>query len=115
LSNILEQEEGASWVGFMWETWNNQRRPWLDQREELYRYLFATDTTTTTNSSLPWKNTTTLPKLAQIRDNLHSNYISALFPNDKWLKWTAFTQGDAQHKKAKTITSYMENKARLGG
>src|SRR5699024_4863746 len=51
----------------------------------------------------------------QIRDNLHSNYISALFPNDKWLKWTAFTQNDASHTKARTVTAYMENKTRLGG
>lgn len=115
LNTILGQNEDGKWVGYMWDQWNTQRMPWLDQKSELQKFLFATDTTTTSNSSLPWKNKTTLPKLTQIRDNLHSNYLSALFPNDKWLKWTAFTQNDASHKKAKTITSYMENKTRLGG
>ena len=61
---------------------------------------------------LPWKNTTTLPKLTQIRDNLHSNYKAALFPNDKWLSWQAYTKDAAKLDKARTITSYMENKTR---
>jgi len=115
LNSILGQNDDGKWVGHMWQQWNTQRNTWLEQKKELEKYVFATDTTTTTNSSLPWKNKTTLPKLAQIRDNLHSNYLSALFPNDKWLKWTAFTKNDASHKKAKVITSYMENKTRLGG
>ena len=25
--------------------------------------------------------------LTQIRDNLHANYLDALFPNDDWMKW----------------------------
>src|SRR5690606_2146080 len=48
----------------------------------------------------------------QIRDNLHSNYMSALFPNDKWLSWQAYTKDAAKADIARTITSYMENKTR---
>ena len=70
----------AEYIGDLWHTWNTQRMPWIEEHKELRNYLFATDTTKTSNSELPWKNSTTLPKLAQIRDNLHANYIAALFP-----------------------------------
>ena len=96
-----------------WLTWNAQRRPKIDEWKELRNYIFATDTTTTTNQSLPWKNSTTIPKLCQIRDNLHSNYISALFPNDDWLRWEAYTQNDATKAKRLAIEAYMSNKCRI--
>ncbi|WP_038356641.1 hypothetical protein, partial [Vibrio cholerae] len=83
---------------------------WLAQKAELRNYVFATDTTTTTNSTLPWKNKTTLPKLCQIRDNLHSNYISALFPNERWLKWEGKTLKDEAKRDA--IQQYMDNKVK---
>lgn len=78
-------------------------------------YLFATDTTTTTNASLPWKNKTTLPKLCQVRDNLHANYLSALFPNDDWMKWEGHTKDDVTKNKRLAIESYMSNKVRESG
>lgn len=112
---ILAPEPNAGWVSNMWDTYNNQRSGKMAEWLELKQYLFATDTTTTTNKTLPWKNSTTLPKLTQIRDNLHSNYLSALFPNDKWLSWSAYTKDAAKRDKARTITSYMENKTREGG
>lgn len=102
--NLAEQIAG------MWQRWNGQRQEWLAQKAELRNYIFATDTTTTTNSSLPWKNKTTLPKLCQIRDNLHSNYISALFPNERWLKWEGKTIQDEQKRNA--IQQYMDNKVK---
>lgn len=108
----LTPERMAEWVTHYWDTYNNQRMTKLEQYQELKQYLFATDTTSTSNRVLPWKNSTTLPKLTQIRDNLHSNYMSALFPNDKWLSWQAYTKDAAKAKVARTITSYMENKTR---
>lgn len=111
---ILAPEPQAGWVSNMWDTYNNQRGKKMNEWLELKQYLFATDTSTTSNQTLPWKNSTTLPKLTQIRDNLHSNYLSALFPNDKWLSWQAYTKDAAKRDKARTITSYMENKTREG-
>ena len=115
LKNILAQDGPAAFISNTWDTYNNQRQGQIDKWLELRNYIFATDTTTTTNAQLPWKNSTTLPKLCQIRDNLHSNYISALFPNDNWLKWEAYTKDSATHEKAKVIQAYMGNKAREGG
>lgn len=115
IQQYLEQDEFAKAIAFYWNEWDNQRATKKDQWQELKEFIFAIDTSTTSNSELPWSNTTTTPKLCQLRDNLHSNYISALFPNDKWLSWTAYTAESATKEKAKTITGYMDNKAREGG
>lgn len=91
------------------------RNQWLDQKAEIREYLFATDTSGTTNAALPWKNSVHIPKLCQIRDNLNANYMAALFPNDRPIKW----EGDDESAEAKTkrdvIEAYMANKMRMGG
>src|SRR6478752_5569690 len=112
ISSAMARDGGAVWVANYWDNYNNQRMVWLNQKKEIKEYVYATDTSTTSNSTLPWKNSTTLPKLAQILDNLYSNYMSALFPNDKWLKWEAYTKDAAKKDKAKNIQAYIENKTR---
>jgi hypothetical protein len=93
--------------------WEALRRPWLNEKRELRNYVFQTDTTKTTNSMLPWKNSTTTPKLCQIRDNLHANYMAALFPHDNWLNWEAEDRESAEGQKRQMIESYMKNKTRV--
>lgn len=115
LRGLTTPDNPAEWISNLWTKWNNQRQTKLNDWAEVDQYLFAVDTKTTTNKTLPWTHTTTTPKLTQIRDNLHSNYLSSLFPNDKWLTWVAFTKDSAVRDKAKTMTSYMENKTREGG
>lgn len=114
-AKMFGQDNLAQYIANVWHVYNTQRQPKLRDWAELRNYVFATDTTTTSNKTLPWKNSTTLPKLCQIRDNLHSNYISALFPNDDWLKWEAYSRNDATKKKVMAIESYMSNKTREGG
>lgn len=109
------RQDIAKFIANTWDNYNTQRLPQIERWKEQRNYVFATDTTTTSNKHLPWKNSTTLPKLCQIRDNLHSNYVSALFPNDQWLKWEAYSLQDASKKKASTIEAYMSNKCREGG
>jgi hypothetical protein len=108
----FNQDSMAKFIAYEWFRLNTNRQPKIEAWKELRNYIFATDTTTTTNSSLPWKNSTTIPKLCQIRDNLHSNYISALFPNDEWLKWEGYSTSDSTKAKAEAITAYMSNKTR---
>lgn len=115
IQSMLSPEDMASNVVMYWDTWRNQRSTWQAEKQEVRNYIFATDTTTTSNSTLPWKNKTTLPKLCQIRDNLHANYNSALFPNDDWLKWEGYTQDAEEKEKRKAIQAYMSNKVREGG
>lgn len=112
ITAMFGRDNIAKNIAHTWHTFNTQRFPKIEAWKELRNYVFATDTTTTTNKSLPWKNSTTLPKLCQIRDNLHSNYISALFPNDEWLKWEAYSQNDAQKQKVEAIEAYMSTKTR---
>lgn len=112
LQNLLTQDDPAKFVAYTWDLYNTQRQEKLNDWLELRNYIFATDTRTTSNSTLPWKNSTTIPKLCQIRDNLHSNYISALFPNDNWLSWEAYTKEAAARKKSESIRAYMDNKCR---
>lgn len=112
LKSILQQDDPAKWVTYLWDKYNQQRREKIEEWIELRNYVFATDTTTTSNSALPWKNSTTMPKLCQIRDNLHSNYLSSLFPNDDWLKWQGYSRDDSLKMKAKSIEAYMANKCR---
>lgn len=102
-------------IGQNWNQWNIQKQGKINEWRELRNYIFATDTTTTSNQSLPWKNKTTIPKLCQIRDNLHSNYISALFPNDEWVKWEGFSLNDATRQKKDAIEAYIRNKCRMNG
>lgn len=112
LSSVFMQDSEAKYIAQTWMNYHSQRNEKLNEWKELRNYIFATDTSKTTNKKLPWKNSTTLPKLCQIRDNLHSNYLSALFPNDDWLKWEAYSKDSANKDKVVAIESYMSNKLR---
>lgn len=114
ITEKFNQDGMADYIAMTWFRHHTQMYPKIQEWKELRNYIFATDTKTTSNGALPWKNSTTLPKLCQIRDNLHSNYLSALFPNDDWLRWEAYTQDDATKAKRMAIESYMSNKTREG-
>jgi hypothetical protein len=88
-------------------TWETQRQSKVTSWEEVQRYVFATDTSQTSNSQLPWSNKTTIPKLCQIRDNLHSNYMAAMFPKRKWLLWEGNNKTDDDIVKKQAIEAYM--------
>lgn len=109
---ILGAHDLAVKIVNQYSSLHNQHQEWIEQTKEQRNYVFATDTRTTSNSSLPWKNSTTIPKLCQIRDNLHSNYMAALFPNDDWLRWEAADFDSADMDKASTIEAYMKTKLR---
>lgn len=114
ISALLSPHHLGTQIAQLWDMHNNNRRTWLAEKQELRDYIFATDTTKTSNSALPWKNKTTLPKLCQIRDNLHANYMSALFPNDNWLKWEGHDRDSVTKEKRSAIEAYMSNKCREG-
>jgi hypothetical protein len=108
----LQKDLLAAEIGDKWVKWDTSRTTWMEGQKELQAYLFATDTRSTTNSKLPWKNSTVTPKLTQIRDNLHANYMAALFPNDNWFVWQAGDNDAASGKKRTAIESYMRTKLR---
>ncbi len=112
LENIINPDQLAVEIGNKWNEWNNLRVTKLEEWKELRNYLYATNTSTTSNAVLPWSNTTTTPKLTQIMDNLHANYFASLFPQNKWMRFEAHTQQDNLKRKRDTIQAYMENKIR---
>jgi len=86
-----------------------------EEWKELRNYTFATDTSNTSNDGLPWRNKTHLPKIAQIRDNLHAQYMDALFPNEDWLIWDGEDMEGVSIKKRRVIETYVKNKAKNSG
>jgi hypothetical protein len=108
----IPTNKDASTIGSIFTQWDTGRDGWKAEKVELNNFLFATDTRKTSVKSTKWKNSTTLPKLTQIRDNLHANYMSALFPNDDWFEWQAEEEEGADKEKARIIQAYMKNKLR---
>jgi hypothetical protein len=100
----------ATTIADMWVRWDQARSSWKSNQQELRQYLFATDSRKTSNSKLPWKNSTVTPKLTQIRDNLHANYMAALFPSENWFFWESTDKDAELAKKRFAITNYMKQK-----
>jgi hypothetical protein len=112
LFSFLDQDNLACELANKFQTWSNQRSKWLDDKREIQEYIFSTSTSTTTNQSLPWKNKVHIPKLCQIRDNLHANYMAALFPNDDAIAWEGDDESAESTEKRQVIEAYMKNKMR---
>ena len=110
LDSMIDPHSLAVEIADRWTTWNNARQGKLEEWKELRNYIYATDTSTTSNKKLPWTNSTTTPKLTQIADNLHANYVSTLFPQQKWFKFHASDQAANTKRKRDVIQAYMENK-----
>lgn len=107
LSNIISPDMKATRITERWIQWDTLRNVKKTDWEEVRRYVYATDTTQTTNNQLPWKNKTTVPKLCQIRDNLYANYSITTFPKRKSIIWEANEQDAASVAKRDAITNYM--------
>ena len=115
INSVIEPDDIALAIVEKWREWVVYRNNKIQEWKELRNYLFATDTRTTSNRKLPWANSTTTPKLTQIRDNLHANYIAALFPNRNWLKWEGKDKDGVTSQKAKVIESYIKTKIKDSG
>ena len=112
--HTIGRDDQAGLVSHLWDKWNQERQSFVSEVMETRDYLYATDTTTTSNANLPHSNTTTIPKLRAIADLLISHYITGLMPNERWLQWETFTKDPQAKQKRNTIQAYMSNKAREG-
>ena len=113
--SLVDADSLGKSIGEKYREWDNYRSGWKEQCKELRNYVYATDTKTTANAILPWSNTTTTPKLAQIMDNLSANYFATLFPGVSWMRWEPANQEANDPRKKETVQSYMENKVRQSG
>lgn len=107
LRDVLSPDMLATRITERYTEWETLRQVKKNDWEEVRRYVYATDTTQTTNSKNPWKNRTVIPKLCQIRDNLYSNYTATMFPKRKWLEWEASNKDSNQVAKRDAIINYM--------
>ena len=107
LKDVISPDMLATRLTERFIEWEVLRQVKKNEWEEIRRYVYATDTTQTTNARLPWKNRTTLPKLCQTRDNLYSNYTATLFPKRKWLNWEANDRDSNSQQKRDAIINYM--------
>lgn len=109
LDLIIQPDNLAKQISDKYRMWRLGRKQKEDMSAEVVKYVFATDTRTTTNAQLPWKNSTTRPKLCQIRDNLHANYMYALFPNENFFVWEPGDPSAALKEKKLAIEAYMRH------
>lgn len=108
IDDVIIPHQLATHLSNRFQTWEMKRDRKLGEWKEIQEYVFATDTTMTSNSKLPWSNKTTIPKLCQIRDNLHSNYMAAMFPKRKWMEWQGSSFDDNSAQVRECIESYMQ-------
>ena len=108
IDTILTPDNIAQAIALKWNEWDVLRSIWKSASKEIRQYVFATDTTQTSNSKLDWKNKTTYPKLTQIRDNLIANYEATLFPKRKWMSWEGGNMNDSNKAKRESIENYMK-------
>lgn len=112
--NILQRDGIAVEIAAKFDAYKNECALAHERWREVRNYVFATDTTTTSNANLPWKNKTTIPKLTQIHDNLHANYMATIYPdNGEWFEWDA--DDEITKEKRESIVAYMKSKLRQNG
>lgn len=111
IDDLVSRDPLATLISDHYVTWESSRIDWLEEQSEKIAYLNARSTNeTSVGESTPWKNNTTIPKLTQIRDNLHANIMQALFPNSKWLDWRGSDASSSGKQKRQTILAYNRNK-----
>jgi hypothetical protein len=115
LNDVMHTDDLAKSIADTWRLWNNFRQEKIGDWEEIRSYLYATDTTHTDVGSLPWKNKTTFPKLTQIADNLHANYLKSLFPQRQWMVWEGYDKQSEDAAKKSCIENYMVNATERSG
>jgi hypothetical protein len=109
LDLVIKPDSLAIQISNYYTTWKSARSRKEQEWAEVRNFIFATDTRSTTNASLPWKNKTVRPKLCQIRDNLHANYMAALFPSPSWFKWEGADNESVNKDKRRAIEAYMSH------
>ncbi|AAM28399.1 hypothetical protein [Vibrio phage VpV262] len=78
--------------------------------KELMDYIDATDTRKTSNSKLPFKNSTTINKLAHLHLMITTSYMEHLLPNRNWVDFVGFDNDSVNAEKREIARSYVRGK-----
>ena len=106
LKDVIIEDALGSRIAQYWHEWDMKRQDWVRERKEIRNHVYATDTSKIFDETLPWKNTTHIPKICQIRDNLFANYMASMFPKRQWMIWEGDTEEDQE--KGEVILNYMQ-------
>jgi len=115
LEQWLDKQHLASQIVDTFTRWKAARAGVESEWEETRNFIFATDTRSTSAGDLGWSNSTVTPKLTQLRDNLHANYMAALFPNEDWLTWIGADRDSVSLETREIIENYMRNRLEASG
>lgn len=114
IGNVFGDESRlATAISGMWSDWKAAKSGWRDRIEEVKKYVYATSTKETTNVQNEHDHSTHVPKIAQIADNLESNYLAALNLDGDWLRFEGFDQDAEKYQKKRAILAYIETKNKL--
>jgi len=107
-----ETDAAAADVTSMYTKWRDQKNTHTKRIEEVTQYVYATSTKETSADTLPWSNSTHIPKLTQVKDNLEANYMDALMPNEDWFSFYGETIDEVAKARRDKIESYLKAKHR---
>ena len=111
--DLVEGQPLATEITNNWVLWNGARVNWRSRVEDGKKYRYATSTSETVNIHNDHNHTTHIPKLAQVADNLLANYMSALFPNDDWLRFEGNNEESETLDKKQAVLAYINTKNKL--
>lgn len=112
--SIFDTEDNkASQLVHQYTAWQGARTRAESQWQEVYNYCNSTDARETSNVQNPWDNSTNIPKMAQIADNLEANYEPAMFPSNDWFRFEPFTANAAKKETRDKVEAYISTKNRL--
>jgi len=109
---LLTPDNMADEITILWDKFKSARASWEAEMLEIRNYKYATSTNTTENAQAGYKNSTTIPKLAQIAMNLHANYTAHLFSNPNWAQFEAFNEDSANKQSKDIVEAYVRTKLR---
>ncbi len=106
----LEAEGTAEQISDLYQTWHASRQGHLRELKEIVEYVYATDSSKTSNRKNPWSHKTNIPKLTQIHDNLGTQYANALVGREDFFTFTPGNPESATKAKRKAAVGYLLTK-----
>lgn len=77
---------------------------------ELKDFIDATDTRGTTNSKLPFKNSTTINKLAHLYMTATTTFMEHMIPNSNWIDFVGRDADSVNAEKREVVKAYVRGK-----
>lgn len=110
---ISDSDFKADFIATKYDEWVGYRRPRECLWEEVRENVHATDTRQLNPGHQPFDNTTHIPKITQIADNLEANYEPAIFPHNDWFRYEALGEDAANADVRTAVEAYLKTKHRL--